>query len=219
MQIKTAMLLAAGRGQRLSPLTDTTPKPLLKIQGKPLIVHHIERLKKLSVEKIIINVSYLAEHIMDYLGDGTKYDLCIQYSYEPELLGAGGAVRQALPLLGEDPFLLISSDVFTDFPFEKFFVPEWHLEKNLFHAVVTDKENEQKGDFDLSEGKLFLSENPDYLYGSIAVIKPSIFASEPVQKANISVAFNKIVEQEKASGEYYKNIYNINTVDQYQTLA
>jgi len=115
-----AMILAAGRGERMRPLTDTLPKPLLTVMGKPLIVYHIEKLAAAGIEEIIINIAYLGEKIREALGDGSQWNVHIQYSQEPEPLETAGALLHALPLLStskEEPFILVNGDVWTDFDF------------------------------------------------------------------------------------------------------
>lgn len=117
MQIKTAMILAAGEGQRMRPLTLTTPKPLLQVGGTPLIEHHIAKLAAAGVDKIVVNLAYLGEKIERALGDGSRFDVSLIYSYEPRPLETAGALYKALPLLGQDPFLLVNGDIFTDLDF------------------------------------------------------------------------------------------------------
>src|SRR5699024_6407413 len=113
-----AMILAAGRGERLRPLTDHTPKPLLEVGGKPLIEHHLAALRRAGINEVVINAAWRAGDIQAALGDGRAYDLRIRYSVEqPGGLDTGGGVRAALPLLGNAPFLLVSADVFTDFDY------------------------------------------------------------------------------------------------------
>jgi MurNAc alpha-1-phosphate uridylyltransferase len=113
-----AMILAAGRGERLRPLTDSTPKPLLEVQGKPLIVHHLEALSRAGFTEIVINLSWLGEQIRDLLGNGAGFNLSIEYSEEPEALETAGGILQALPLLGER-FVVVNSDIFTDYDFAR----------------------------------------------------------------------------------------------------
>ena len=110
-----AMLLAAGLGKRLRPITNTTPKPMLEVAGKPLIEHHLERLRKAGIEEVIINVHHLGEQIQEKLGDGTRLGVKIQYSVEAQLLETGGGIKKALPMLGDSPFLVASADTYLDF--------------------------------------------------------------------------------------------------------
>ena len=114
-----AMILAAGRGQRMMPLTANTPKPLLKIADKPLIVWHLERLAKAGFKEIVINHAYLGQKIEDALGDGEKWDVNIEYSQEAKALETAGGIANALPILGESPFLVINGDVFCEIDFSQ----------------------------------------------------------------------------------------------------
>ena len=145
-----AMILAAGRGERLRPLTDSMPKPLLEVRGKPLIVHHLERLRDSGFTQIHINTSWLADMIQHALGDGKDYGVHIHYSYEgPEPLETGGGIFKALPQLGRDPFLVVNGDIYTDFPFETL----KHRLKTEFRAhlvMVPNPKHHPLGDFHLS---------------------------------------------------------------------
>ena len=111
-----AMILAAGRGERLRPLTDTTPKPMLPLNGKPLLEHHINRLVAIGVKDIVINTCWLGEQIEAYFADGRDFGVNISWSRESKALETGGGIRHALPFLGDQPFLLINGDVWSDFP-------------------------------------------------------------------------------------------------------
>src|SRR5690554_1322861 len=110
------MILAAGLGKRMRPLTDQTPKPLLTVAGKPLLQYHLESLASAGVTNVIINLAYLGEQIRAFVGDGDRFGLAVTYSPEPEPLETGGAIAHALPLLGDAPFLLINADVWCDYP-------------------------------------------------------------------------------------------------------
>ena len=113
-----AMLLAAGAGERMRPLTDHTPKPLLQVDGTPLLEHHIRRLAPAGFTELVINVSHLAQQIVDYCGNGSRWGVSIAYSREEQPLETAGGIFQALPLLGDAPFLVVNGDVWTDYPFE-----------------------------------------------------------------------------------------------------
>ena len=113
-----AMILAAGRGERMRPLTDHTPKPLLEAGGKSLIEHHLAALKRAGFRDIVINLAWLGQRIRDHLGDGKKYGLNIQYSDEGEALETSGGIIHALPLLGKEAFLVVNGDIWTDYPFQ-----------------------------------------------------------------------------------------------------
>ena len=114
-----AMILAAGFGKRMRPLTELTPKPLLMVAGKPLLQHHIERLAAAGITELVINTSWLAEQIEDYFGDGSDFGVTISWSREAQPLETGGGIAKALPMLGTDPFVLINGDVWTDFPIHR----------------------------------------------------------------------------------------------------
>src|SRR4051812_45843567 len=120
-----AMILAAGRGERLRPLTDKIPKPLIPIAGKPLIVYHLEALASAGIKDIVINLAYQAKKIQSQLGSGEAFGINIHYSIEPEEGGleTGGGIFNALPLLGDKPFIVISSDLWTDYPFTQLIRP------------------------------------------------------------------------------------------------
>ena len=113
-----AMILAAGRGVRLRPITDETPKPLVRVGEHPLIVYHLMALAQAQINQVVINVSYQADRIMDALGDGSQFGVTINYSVEhPDDLGTGGGIAHALPLLGDSPFIVLNADIWTDYPF------------------------------------------------------------------------------------------------------
>lgn len=146
-----AMILAAGRGERMRPLTDHTPKPLLKVGGKPLIAWHLKRLAAAGFQDIVINHAHLGEQIESALGDGSQWGVRIQYSPEKIALETAGGIANALPLLGNAPFLVVNGDVYTDIDFGTLkLVPP-----NLAHLVmVNNPPQHAAGDFALSSGKL-----------------------------------------------------------------
>lgn len=169
-----AMILAAGRGNRMAPLTDTCPKPLLKVAGKPLIIHHIERLKRAGITRIVINVSYLADQLMHALGDGSALGVSIEWSHEPEALETAGGIRHALPLLGDAPFLLVNGDIWTDFDFTRLI--QQPLGNDLGRLVmIPQAEHNPKGDFHLDDlGRLQRDGEPRQVYGCIALLAPDL---------------------------------------------
>ena len=169
-----AMILAAGRGERMRPLTDKTPKPLLKVGSKPLIVWHIERLAKAGFREIVINHAHLGEQIETTLGDGSEWGVCIQYSPEKMALETAGGIANALSLLGERPFLVVNGDIFTDVDFGTM-----KLEKsNLAHLVMVDNPPQHaQGDFALTNGKLSENGEPKLTFSGVGVYHPDLFAS------------------------------------------
>ncbi len=169
------MLLAAGRGERMRPLTDTRPKPLLEAGGQPLIVWHLQRLARAGFTEVVINLSWLGEMIAEALGSGERYGVRIQYSREPwPPLETGGGLLQALRLLGDEPFLLVNGDVFTDVDFRSISLRVG----DLAHLVlVTNPPHHPQGDFWLeASGRIDASAGERLTYSGIAVIHPALFA-------------------------------------------
>jgi MurNAc alpha-1-phosphate uridylyltransferase len=168
------MILAAGRGERMRPLTDSTPKPLLRIGGQTLIEHHLHALARAGISELVINHAHLGEQIVRALGDGSAYGVAIQYSPEGETgLETGGGIFNALPLLGEAPFLVVNADIWTDFDFAG-------LPRDidaLAHLVMVDNPPQHPGgDFSLSEGRLSQRGPAMLTYSGIGVYRPELFA-------------------------------------------
>jgi MurNAc alpha-1-phosphate uridylyltransferase len=183
------MILAAGLGKRMRPLTDHLPKPLLPVAGQPLIVHHLRRLKAAGFTEVVINVSYLGQMIQDALGDGSEFDLSIRYSVESEPLETAGAIQYALELLGCEPFLLVNGDVWTDCPLSPLL--NMKLPKNgLGHLVlVPNPEFKAGGDFAVANGELEVSELcpiPDgqagYTFSGVSVLSPDLITRYPFSR-------------------------------------
>ena len=168
-----AMILAAGRGERLRPLTDHTPKPLIEAGGKPLILHLIEGLVRGGIDEIIVNTAHLGEKIQMFLGDGRQFGARIQYSPEPEALETGGGIFRALPLLGAEPFVVINGDIATDFPFERL----QQVSVNLAHLVlVPNPDHHPQGDFGLENGHALDQADTRYTFGGIGIYRPELFS-------------------------------------------
>ena len=169
-----AMILAAGLGARLRPLTDRTPKPMLKIAGKPLLEYHIKRLSAAGITEIVINISWLADQIEDYFSDGSDFGVTIIWSREQSPLETGGGIFNALPALGPAPFLLISGDIWTDFPIETLSIKPLKP-NNLAHLVLVDNpELNLMGDFSLESNRVgFGSER--HTYSGISILSPELF--------------------------------------------
>ncbi|MFT6066871.1 MAG: MurNAc alpha-1-phosphate uridylyltransferase [Methylophilaceae bacterium] len=169
-----AMILAAGRGTRMATLTDDTPKPLLKVGGKALIVWHIERLVAAGVKEIVINHAYLGQQVEDTLGDGQQWDAQITYSPESTALETAGGIANALPLLGTDSFLVVNGDVFCDIDYMTLVTA---LPKpNLAHLVMVDNPPEHpKGDFVLQAGKLKATGENQLTFSGVGVYSPALF--------------------------------------------
>jgi MurNAc alpha-1-phosphate uridylyltransferase len=171
------MLLAAGRGERMRPLTDQCPKPLLPVAGKPLIAWHLERLAAAGFHEVVINLSWLGEQIAAALGDGSRYGVSIAWSREPwPALETGGGICNALPLLGSEPFLLVNGDVFTDIDFGSLCLAAGDLGQLV---LVPNPEHNLKGDFFLSHGRVLESGGERLTYSGIALLRPELFAGAP----------------------------------------
>jgi len=180
-----AMILAAGRGERMKPLTDTCPKPLLKVGGLSLIEHHLQKLKSINITDVIINHAWLGEQIEQHLNNGKKWQVNIAYSAEKVgALETAGGIKKALPLLGGSPFLLVNGDVFSDVDF-KSFLPFITLKQGyLAHLfLVPNPEHNSRGDFGIAQGQLTEKSagKASYTYSGIAVFDPAFFDDAPLE--------------------------------------
>jgi N-acetyl-alpha-D-muramate 1-phosphate uridylyltransferase len=171
-----AMILAAGRGNRLRPLTDKRPKPLIRVGKQTLIEYHINKLAKAGFESVVINTAYLGEKIRNHIGDGSKYNIAVNYSDEGEqALETGGGIAYALPLLGENPLLVISADIYCAIPFD----PQFELDNKQMHMfMVENPEHNAKGDFSSTEINLKNHSNKNFTYSGIAYLDPKLFIHE-----------------------------------------
>ena len=212
------MILAAGRGERMLPLTQETPKPLLTVGGKFLIDYHLNALVKAGIQEIIINVCYLGNQIINHIGTGKRYHLKITYTEENEgCLGTGGGILKALPLLGANPFILLSADIFTNFPITV-------LPKNLnslAHLILVDNPSfHPRGDFSLGkDGVIHLNGENRLTYANIGVIDPNLFEDAPSEPFPLSLLLKKAIQEKKITGEYYQGLWqNIGTPEQLYSL-
>jgi len=171
--IKTALVFAAGLGKRMRPLTESTPKPLIPLAGKPLIVHNIEKLADAGVTDLVVNTHWLAEQLVAALGDGQQFGVDIRWSNEKDILDTGGGMKNALPLLGENPFIVVNSDVWTDFDFSNL-VHQSLPESGAHLIMVPNPEQHKEGDFGIDEyGLLTMGESgPKYTYAGIGLFSP-----------------------------------------------
>lgn len=206
-----AMILAAGRGERMRPLTDHCPKPLLRAGKHSLIEWHILRLQRANIRDIVINHAWLGEQIEAQLGDGSQFGVRLHYSPENPALETAGGIRQALPLLGDAPFLIINGDVFTDWDATEAFAAVESLNQSdcVAHLwMVTNPEHNLKGDFYLQTAGNLLSEHPltisDQLltYSGIGCYKPALFSSLSAgQPAPLGPLLRLAMAQQRVSGE------------------
>ena len=173
-----AMILAAGLGNRMRPLTLYKPKPLLEVGGKPLIVWHIKKLKEIGVTEIVINSAWLADVLIGALGDGSQFGVLIRWTREDEGLETAGGIINALPLLGTEPFILVNGDVWTTFDFSSLL--DVNLENDLAHLVfVNNPEQHPNGDFTLAEGRAYTfdqnQQGENLTFSGVSVIHPKMF--------------------------------------------
>ena len=198
-----AMILAAGRGERMGPLTAAHPKSLLTVGGMALIEHHVARLKACEVDEIVINLSYRGAQIRDCLGDGGRFGVAIAYSEEgePPLETAGGIVH-ALPLLGAAPFLLVNSDVFTDFDYRTLAsaqIPTIVLVQNPKHNAG--------GDFGLDPAGHVRAEPRSYTYAGIAVLDPILFAGLEPGRRPLKPVLDAAIARGELHGVYFDGLW------------
>ena len=198
-----AMILAAGLGNRMRPLTDHTPKPLLEVMGKPLIVYHVEKLAEAGFKEIIINFALLGYMIPEALGDGSKWGVKIMYSDEQEegaLESAGGIVK-ALPLLGKEPFLVVNSDVWCDYVFDSTF----DLKEDLAHLILVDNpDHNTEGDFALEKSRVLIDGVMKHTFSGIGYYSPKLFETLSYGTAPLAPLLRKAMILGKVSGRYYK---------------
>lgn len=195
------MVLAAGRGERMRPLTDSTPKPLLQVNGKPLIQYHVEALARAGMDLIVVNHARFGEQIEACLGDGGAYGLKILYSPEGERpLETGGGIKNALPRLGGQPFVVVNGDIWTDYPFSRLpIAPE-----GLAHLVlVANPAHNPDGDFSLHDGEVTNGGGERLTYSGIGVLSPLLFQSQPDNVFPLAPLLHEAIGGGQVSGEYY----------------
>ena len=201
-----AMILAAGRGERLKPLTDTTPKPLIEVGGKTLIERHIENLAGAGFREIVINLSHLGEQIESTIGDGARFGVNVNYSWEPEgALETGGGIYQALEKLGSSPFALINGDVLTDYPVERLRAVkcDWaHL------VLVPNPDHNPKGDFAL-EGARIRNRGDDMgTFSGVAVYHPRLFTDCKPGRYSIVPTLRNSADHKIVTGEWFRGFWS-----------
>ncbi|MEA3194097.1 MAG: N-acetyl-alpha-D-muramate 1-phosphate uridylyltransferase [Betaproteobacteria bacterium] len=214
-----AMILAAGRGERLRPLTDRVPKPLIEAGGKPLIGWHLERLAAAGCRDVVINVSHLGERIVERLGDGAGYGVRIAFSREPQPLETAGGMAMARTLLGAEPFLVVNGDVYCEVDLSR--LMRVTLDERLAHLVlVPNPAHHLAGDFTLDAGKVGNAASPRYTYAGIAVIAPRLFAGvEAGSKAQLAPLLRAAAERRLVGGELFEGTWlDVGTVERLAAL-
>jgi len=212
-----AMILAAGRGERLRPLTDKIPKPLLEAGGRSLIEYHLAGLAAAGFREIVINLSHLGEQIRDKLGSGSGFGLNIHYSAEPPgALDTGGGIRQALPLLGDSPFAVINGDVFTSYPLARLRA----IKCDHAHLVlVTNPAHNPGGDFGLRGGYVSVDARPRYTFSGISVYHPRFFEAAGNGRFSVVPMLQEAMARHRVTGEIYSGAWHdVGTLERLESL-
>lgn len=197
------MILAAGRGERMRPLTDHTPKPLLEVGGKPLIFWHLERLAAAGVRQVVINHAHLGRQIEKTLGDGSDWQVEIRYSAEGEgrALETGGGIFRALPLLGESPFLVINGDVWCDADLAALELMEGD---QVMLLMVDNPPHHPRGDFHLYRGRLDDDREPRLTFGGIGLYSPALFVGCSAGAFPLAPLLRRAMTEGRAGGVHYR---------------
>lgn len=211
-----AMILAAGRGERMRPLTDHTPKPLLQAGGRPLIEHLVNALVSGGITDIVVNTAHLGDQVAAVLGDGSRLGASIQYSPEGEALETGGGIHRALPVLGQEPFLVVNGDIATDFPFGTL----TQLSIGMAHLVlVPNPKHHPGGDFGLSGNDVLDGGNPRHTFGGIGVYHPDLFRDCSPGRFPLAPLLRSAMARRAVSGQLYQGFWmDIGTVERLQAF-
>ncbi len=195
-----AMILAAGRGERLRPITESMPKALVEVQGRSLIERHLDAVKAAGVDTVVINLGWLGEQIADRVGSGTRYGLSVVYSPEGEdILETGGGIQRALPLLGSEAFLVVNADVFTDMP-----LPTAMPDDSDGHLIlVPTPAHKDQGDFDLINGQVANGETPVLTFSGIAVYRPEFFAACNAGRFPLAPMLRRAADESRLTGRIF----------------
>ncbi len=211
-----AMILAAGRGERMRPLTDLLPKPLLAVGGKPLIVHHIEKLKSAGVTELVINHAWLGHKLVEVLGDGSALGVTIHWSAEESALETAGGIVQALPLLGAEPFLVINGDTWLDLDYHT--LVSQPLGDDLAHLwLVPNPPQHPSGDFALQGGRVI--DTPAFTFSGVGLYDPAAFASLAGGARKLAPLLRDWMAQGRVGGSLLAGEWrDIGTVDRLREL-
>ena len=209
-----AMILAAGRGKRLRPYTDSCPKPLLEVNGKPLIFYHLESLALTGFNKVVINISWLGEQIETAVGDGNQFGLKVNYSHEPEALETAGGIVQALDML-EDRFIVVNADIYTDYAFDKL----RSVTSNAHLVLVDDLEHNPQKDFALNHGHLTNASENRLTFSGISAYHKSFFAGLSPGKQSVVPLLRQSAEDGDLTGELHEGRWiDVGTAERWQSI-
>lgn len=221
-----AMILAAGLGERLRPLTETNPKPMLLVGGKPLLQYHLERLSEAGIQEVVINTSWLAEKIESYFGDGSQFGLQINWSRESHPLETGGGIRRALPYLGDEPFLLISGDIWTEYPLGRLCHQPLKRGVDAHLVLVNSPKHNPMGDFTLHDNKIGYpvggeQEVVKHTFSGISLLRPEIFVTYRSYSDTFPLrdVWRTSIEEGKVTGELYSGQWwDVGTIERYRSV-
>jgi MurNAc alpha-1-phosphate uridylyltransferase len=210
------MILAAGRGERLRPITDTTPKALVEVRGQCLLERHLDAVKAAGVDTVVINLGWLGEQIADRVGSGASYGLAVVYSPEgDDVLETGGGIHRALPMLGDEAFLVVNADVYTDMP-----LPTVLDDDAAGHLVLVPKPaHKEHGDFDLVDGRVTNSETPSLTFSGVALYRPEFFVDCKPGRFPLAPMLRRAADALTLSGSVYEGMWeDVGTVERLEEL-
>ena len=217
-----AMILAAGRGERLRPLTDSTPKPMLQVAGKPLLEHHLMRLAAVGITDIVINTSWLAEQIEEYFSDCEKrLGVTISWSREVMALETGGGIARALPLLGDEPFILLNGDVWSDYPLTDLLDNKLSDGLDAWLLLVGNPTHNPHGDFALQAGRVNYAEDHAATFSGISLIRPALFTNHLERDCAFPLRdiLRPAIVAGRVGGEIYTGSWcDVGTLERYEQL-
>ena len=202
-----AMILAAGYGKRMLPLTEKLPKPLLNVRGRALIEHHLHNLARAGFQDVVINLGHLGHMIEDTIGDGSRYGLRVQFSPEgPDPLETGGGMIKALPLLGVDSFIIVNADIFCDYDFS--IIPPLDDQSDAHLVLVDTPSYKANGDFSLCDGYVVDNAEPSLTYSGIALYHPRILDGAKVERFSIIPRLRQAITDGRVSGSYHTGMWS-----------
>ena len=196
------MILAAGRGERLRPITDETPKSLVEVAGRSLLERHLDHLRAAGIREVVINLGWLGDRIVERVGSGRQYDLDVVYSDERgDVLETGGGIFKALPLLGSDPFLVINADIYTEMP-----VPDVPLEDDhdVHLVLVPTPAYRDHGDFNLVDGLVRNGDKPPFTCSGVSIYRPEFFDGCEAGRFSVAPLWRAAADRGRVSGSLYE---------------
>lgn len=211
------MILAAGRGERLRPLTDSIPKALVEVRGQSLLERHLQAMSDAGVASVVINLGWLGEQIAERIGSGADYGLNVIYSPEDDgILETGGGIHRALPMLGNEPFLVVNADIFTDMPMPGTDLDEQTLGKLILVPTPTHKAH---GDFDVVDGRLRNAAEPQLTFSGVAIYRPEFFANCKAGRFSVAPMLRAAADANQLAASEYSGIWvDVGTIERLEAL-